>query len=140
MFILPFIRVPQLSPGLEQVWLFLERNGTHLIQSDSATPEEGILFAKEFSGLNGLVLEREPWCVNNVVFCPIKIDSPELTNFYTWKETPAGTTPPKEVWRSFLWITSKENTDPWGVNKLTESILLSESQSVFSVLSVISGL
>lgn len=132
MFILPFLRLVKNSSGLEQIWLFLERNGTHLIEIQNADEEGAISYAKEFAELNELVMKNEPFCVKDVVYCEIVADSKELAGFYTWKETPAGTTPPREVWRPFLWM---ENSDPWGVNRLMESLPLSEaSHSVYSVL------
>jgi hypothetical protein len=139
MFILPLIRIPEKSPGLHQFWFFLERNGTHLIECEQTSPEDAIQHAKEFAGLNDLALDGEPYCAGDLVLCPIKKDSPELNNFYTWKETPAGTTPPREVWRSFLWTSSEDNVDPWGVNRLLDSIRLSDSHTAFSVLSAVNG-
>lgn len=136
MYLLPLIRIPEKSPGLQQFWLFLERNGTHLIQCQE---EEAIQHAKEFATLNDLELDGEPYCIGDIVFCPVKRNSPELDNFYTWKETPAGTTPPREVWRSFLWTASQGNLDPWGVNRLLDSISLSDSHTAFSVLSALTG-
>ena len=143
MFLVPFIRISDKSPGLQQIWLFLERNGTNLIECEHAhtTVEGAIQYAKEFTTINGLTLDAEPYCLDNIIFCPVKKDSPELNNFYTWKETPIGTTPSREVWRAFLWAETGTGTgtDPWGVNRLMESISLSESHTAFSVLSMITG-
>lgn len=139
-FLVPFIRISDKSPGLQQIWLFLERNGTNLIECDEhqhTTVEDAIQYAKEFATLNGLALDTEPYCLDNIIFCPVKKDSPELNNFYTWKETPVGTTPPREVWRAFLWADTE--TDPWGVNRLMESISLSDSHTAYTVLSMITG-
>ena len=131
MYILPFIRLPQRAPSFHQIWLFLERNGTHLIELDVS--ENAVDQAKSFAEENGLVLDAEPTVVGDIVYCSVK-SSPELGNFFTWQETPAGTTPPREVWRSFLWA-SLEGTDPWNLNSLMDSIQLSDSHSVYSVLS-----
>jgi hypothetical protein len=131
MYILPFIRLPQRAPSFHQIWLFLERNGTHLIELDVS--ENVVDQAKSFAEENGLILDTEPTVVSDIVYCSVK-SSPELGNFFTWQETPAGTTPPREVWRSFLWA-SLEGTDPWNLNSLMESIQLSDSHSVYSVLS-----
>lgn len=131
MYILPFIRLPQRAPSFHQIWLFLERNGTHLIELDVS--ENAVDQAKSFAEENGLILDVEPTVVSDIVYCSVK-SSPELGNFFTWQETPAGTTPPREVWRSFLWA-SLEGTDPWNLNSLMESIQLSDSHSVYSVLS-----
>lgn len=137
MFLLPFIHVPNKAPGLHQIWLFLERNGSHMIEFQCDTPEEGMNHATEFLNLNDLK-GGEPFCVNDVVFCPVKSDTPDLVNFYTWKETPVGTTPQKEAWRSFLWAHADDATDPWGVNRMMESILLSDKgHNVHSVIAAI---
>ena len=132
MYILPFIRLPQRAPSFHQIWLFLERNGTHLIELDVADQDASAV-AKGFAEENGLILDAEPTVVGDIVYCPVKA-SPELGNFFTWQETPTGTTPPREVWRSFLWA-SLEGTDPWNLNSLMDSIQLSDSHSVYSVLS-----
>ena len=134
MHLLPFIRITEKAPGLDQFWLFLERNGTHLIEIDSAV-ENGIEYAKEFSATNGIPLAKEPVCIENIVYCEVAPDIASLSSFYTWKETPVGTTPTRELWRPFLWAVSPEGGDPWGVNSLMSSISLSESHSVYSVLS-----
>jgi hypothetical protein len=134
MYVVPFIRVSQRSPGLQQVWLFLERNGGHLIEIDCKTPEDAVKHASEFAEVNGFNLLAEPFCVDGVVYCPVDAATPDLTNFYTWKETPVGTTPPREVWRTFLWASSTENLDPWGVNRLMDDIKLSEQHTAYSVL------
>lgn len=136
MFILPFLRLLKNSSGLEQFWLFLERNGTHLIELQNMEEDAAIAYAKEFAEVNELVLKDEPFCVNDIVFCEIVPDSKELVGFYTWKETPAGTTP-REVWRPFLWM---KYSDPWGVNRLMDSLQLSESShTVYSVLEQITN-
>ena len=127
MYLLPYLRIPEKAPGLQQVWLFLERNGTHLISIEETV--------EEFCESNGLVLAKDPFTVGDIVYCEVSKDTQDLANFYVWNETPAGTTPPKESWRSFLWASSAEGVDPWGVNRLMESISLSESHSVYSVLS-----
>jgi hypothetical protein len=135
MFLLPFIFSPNKAPGLHQIWLFLERNGSHMIKFQGNTPEEGIAHAKEFLSINGLEGSKEPFCANDVVFCPVSSTTPDLTNFYTWKETPVGTTPPREVWRSFLWAHAEDAGDPWGVNRMMESISLSDKgDTVYSIM------
>ena len=135
MFIVPFICMPVRAQGLRQIWVFLERNGNHLIEIDTSTPEEAIQHAKEFTELNGFVLAEEPFCHENTVYCSISPNTPDLAHCYTWKETPPGTTPAREVWRPFLWAFSEEGVDPWGVNRLMESIGLSDhGHTAYSVL------
>jgi hypothetical protein len=134
MFIVPFIRVAARA-NLQQIWLFLERNGTHLIEID-ATSDDAVQHAKEFAELNEFTLTGEPFCVDDVVYCPIEPKA-DLANCYTWKEVTAGTT--KEVWRTFLWVAAPDSTDPWGVNRLMDEISLSEKQTAYSVLKSIVG-
>lgn len=135
MFLLPFIRILDKMPGLHQIWLFLERNGSHLIDCEQNTVEEAIEYATEFAHVNNLSLDGEPFCINTIVFCPIKKDSSELSNFYTSMETPLGTSPSREVWRSFLWASTIDNLDSWGINRLLDSLPLSEKDTVYSVIS-----
>lgn len=135
MFILPFVQLPQRAVGLQQIWLFLERNGTHLIEVDRATQEDATQYAKEFMELNGLSSAAPPFFAENVVFCPVDPSAATLKDCYTWKETPSGTVPPREVWRTFLWVSSEEGQDPWGVNTLMSGIRLSDdSHTAYSVL------
>jgi hypothetical protein len=128
MYVLPYIHVPK-TAELHQVWLFLERNGTYLIEV------EDLSGATDFAAANDLELEAEPHIVGDVIYCRVKKDSQYHPNFYTWAETPAGT-PPREVWRSFLWL--GDATDPYGVNKLMDSLKLSdEGHTVYTALSQI---
>jgi len=135
MFIVPFVCVPARG-GLQQIWLFLERNGSHLIEIDISA-NDAIQHAKEFAELNEFVLAAEPFCADDVVYCSIE-PTPDLANCYTWKETTVGTT--KEVWRTFLWVAAPDGTDPWGVNRLMDEITLSEGHTVYSVLKLLSDL
>ena len=128
MFILPYIRVPERAPGLQQIWLFLERNGSHLIEIDAA--EDAVQHAKEFAELNSLALVDEPLCIDDIVYCHIEPTKSDISSCYSWKET-APQTEPKEAWRSFLWTSA---TDPWGVNRLMDGISLSDKHTVYSVL------
>lgn len=134
MFLVPIVRPETDSPGLRRIWLFLERNGNHLIQLEGT--EDPIATAREFAEANELPLKDEPYILGEYVFVPIDTAARELTSFYSWKEVPPGTTPPKEVWRQFLWVESSDTKDPWGVNKLLEEIsLATPPHSAFSVLS-----
>jgi len=121
----------QRQPTLAQAWLFLERNGTHLIELDAADP---VAAAVSFLEENELEAAATPFQAGGLVFAPVVVSDPELTNFYTWRETPAGTTPMREVWRPFLWVADASGADIWGVNGMLKEIALSESESAYSVL------
>lgn len=123
--------MPERSPGLQQIWLFLERNGSHLIEIDAS--DNAVDHAKEFAELNSLALLDEPHCIDDIVYCPIEPTKSDLNSCYSWKETAPGTEP-KEAWRTFLWASAADNTDPWGVNRLMDGISLSDKNTVYSVL------
>jgi len=124
MFLVPYILLPK-SPTLHCIWLFLERNGTHLIEVAGSI--------SEFLEANELVAAAPPRTVGDITFVEISPNS-DLASFYTWKETPPGTTPSREVWRAFLWAFSDTDEDPWGVNRQMETITLSQSYTAYSVL------
>lgn len=135
-YLVPILRSPTCSNALQQYWLFLERNGTHLLSAESAATEaEAIDAARAFCEVNELSLEGEPFCAGDFVFAPVDPRDKDLRSFYSWSETPPGTSPPCEAWRSFLWVGSTE-ADLWGVNKLLEKVQLAESPaaSAYSVL------
>jgi len=134
MFLLPYVKLPNRVDGFHQVWLFLERNGTHLIEIDSADISGAIQHATDFLALNEFTAAAEIFCDDRIVFCPIEPSCDTLAQCYTWKETPSGTTPAREVWRPFIWIASAEKTDPWGVNSAMSEISLSENNNAYSVL------
>lgn len=123
MFLVPYILLPK-SPGLHVIWLFLERNGTHLIEFSGNIPE--------FLETNELVAISTR-TVGDLTLVEIQPNS-DLASFYTWKETPPGTTPSREVWRSFLWAFSDTDEDPWGVNRQMESISMSQNHTAYSIL------
>jgi len=137
MFLLPYVKLPPRAEGIQQVWLFLERNGNHLIEIDVADASGAIQHAIEFLEVNGLDLSGEIFCINDIVFCSIEASCRTLVDCYTWEETPSGTTPAREVWRSFLWISSPDKTDPWGVNSAMAAIPLSSVHTAHSVLQAI---
>jgi hypothetical protein len=111
-----------------------------MIEFKCDTPDEGITHAKEFLTLNDLKGTDAPFCINDIVFCPVDSDTPDLVNFYTWKETPIGASPQKEVWRPFFWAHAEDGSDPWGVNRMMESIGISDkTDTVYSVLKTIVG-
>lgn len=134
MFIVPIITVKRPSTDLTQIWLFLERNGSHLIQLE-ATPDTALTAAKDFLTANELFIKGEPIIVGELVFVTIDSARTDIQSFYTWREVPIGTIPAKEVWRSFLWFSRNDNTDPLGVNHFLQTISLAGSvHTVFSVI------
>ncbi len=138
MYILPILVKSRSSSNsqneLRQFWLFLERNGNHLIQLESS--EDPVSDAKEFLSTNGMQALGEPNVVGNIVFVTIDPNSKDLSSFYTWREVAPGTVPSKEVWRPFLWLSYSDNVDPLGVNRLLDTISLAEDgHTAFSVVS-----
>jgi hypothetical protein len=136
MYIIPVIetRKSGASDHLRQFWVFLERNGTHLIETEAADEATAIEAAQEFFAENELSPAAEPFCVGDLVFAPVDATDKDLAAFYTWAETPPGTTPSREAWRPFLWASSPEDKDPWGVNKLLDEITLSgANHTAFSI-------
>ena len=119
-FLLPYI-LSETQSTLKMVCLFLERNGTHLIEISDLEA------AKEFLATNDIVVEQLH-TVGDVIYASVSTDT-DLDAFYTWKETPPGTTPTREVWRTFLW-----GQEPWGINRQMESIPIGPSHTVYSVL------
>jgi hypothetical protein len=135
MYLVPVLSIKKPNTELRQIWLFLERNGTHLIELE-CTPLTAIDSAKEFLAANDMKALQEPIVSNELIFVDIDPSSKELAAFYTWREVPIGTIPSKEVWRSFLWLSTKENDDPFGVNRLLDTIPLADSKySAFSIVS-----
>ncbi len=121
-FLVPILAAPTSRPGLDQYWIFLERNGNHLMEIPSELADP-ISAAVEFLTTNDLTPAFEPLQRGDYIFAPVK-KTPELSDFYCWRETPPGTTPPRECWRSFLWVSSDDNPDPWGVNALLAELPL----------------
>ena len=62
MFLLPYVKLPPREVGIQQLWLFLERNGNHLIEIDVADASGAIQHAVEFLEVNGLDLSGEIFC------------------------------------------------------------------------------
>jgi hypothetical protein len=139
MYLVPILKSPRATPALTQFWIFLERNGTHLLELSGVTePEAAIAAAKEFLTTNELSSAAEPFCVGDIVYAPIDPADPDLVNFYSWKEVAPGSIPIREAWRMFLWVTdprANASPDPWGVNRLLETVRVAEpSHTIFSVL------
>ena len=135
MYILPILVVSKPNTNLKQIWLFLERNGNHLIQLE-ATNETALVAAGEFLKLNEMESIGEPIIIGDIVFASIDPSSKELSSFYTWREVAPGSIPSKDVWRSFLWLSYSDSSDPLGVNRLLDTISLTDKgHNVYSVLS-----
>ena len=140
-YLVPILRSPHCTTTLQQYWLFLERNGTHLISlEEGGTEAEAQDAARAFCEVNELTMKGEPFCVGDFVFAPVDPADKDLRNFYSWSETPPGTAPPCEAWRSFLWVGTAA-ADSWGVNKLLDKIQLEESPpaTAYSVLTAYRG-
>jgi hypothetical protein len=133
MYVVPVLSYSRDGTQLKHVWVFLERNGSHLISLD-ATPETAVKAATEFAEANEMAVLGSPTVVGDLVFIGIDARSKDLSSFYTWREVTPGTIPSKEVWRPFLWLDTKEHADPFGVNRLLDSISLSGEHNAFSVV------
>ena len=122
MYVVPYICTG--SPEFRKIWLFLERNGTHLLEMDLKNVE-GFL---EENGFQSLGRHEQA----GVMYSEIDSKTEGLEQFYTWSEVLPGTTPAKEVWRQFLWLDESEKL--WGVNAQLEHISLSPTHTVYSIL------
>ena len=128
MYIVP-IAVRNRGTDVKQLWVLLERNGTHRMSLDtgSSTPVDA---AREFSDLNGLTLIGAPIQVGKLVFVSVDMGRTDFSAFYTWREVPPGTVPSKEVWRQFTWV-----SDTLDVNIVLNQIIVGEpDHTVYSVL------
>ncbi len=139
-YLVPILTSPSSGSGhLQQIWMFLERNGTHLIELEAEEGEAAaIQAAHEFCEVNELSQVAPPFCVDAFVFVPIDPADKDLRAFYSWDETPPGTNPPCEAWRPFLWlrVAGSDEDDPWNVNGMLRSISLGDHPSlhVYGVL------
>lgn len=128
MYIVPIALRPR-GRDIQQVWVLLERNGTHLMTVDTVG-NSPVSAAREFADANGLVLSSEPVESGTLVFLPVDIDATDFSSFYTWREVLPGTVPSKEVWRQFVWA-----SDSLDVNLLLNTILIGDpDHTVYSVL------
>jgi len=123
MYVLPYI-LSEPGKKYKQVWLFLERNGTHMMELESSQVPAFL----EENELNALSQRQS----GGILYIQINPKAEGLSNFYTWGEVQPGTIPAKEVWRPFLWMDETEHL--WGVNKQLEGISLSSSHTVASVI------
>jgi hypothetical protein len=143
MYLVPILKSPNATPALTQFWLFLERNGNHLLELPGVEePGAAVAAAKEFLTANELSPAAEPFVVEDIVYAPVDPADKDLANFYSWKEVTPGSTPPKEVWRMFLWVSSPGVRDPWGVNRMLDSIQVATepSHTIFSILNTYTAL
>ena len=112
------------SSTVKQLWVLLDRNGTHLMSLDTGSS------AKEFAEANGLALLGKPQEVGEIVFLSVDMKRTDFSAFYSWREVPPGTVPSKEVWRQFTWV-----SDSLDVNTLLNQIIVAEpAHTVYSVL------
>jgi hypothetical protein len=128
MYIAP-IAVHDKGAGVKQIWILLERNGTHLMTLDSGhgTPLSSAL---EFAESNGIALSGDPVQRDSLVFLPVDMRRTDFSAFYSWREVLPGTTPPKEVWRQFVWV-----SDSLDVNPLLDQIVIGEpDHTVYGVV------
>lgn len=127
MYIVP-IALYDRNPDVKQIWVLLERNGTHLMTMDVV--DSPLDAGREFAESNGLILSSDPIEHGSLLFLPVDWSQTDVSAFYTWREVLPGTTPPKEVWRQFVWV-----SDSLNVNSLLGEIVVGEpDHSVYSVL------
>jgi hypothetical protein len=130
MFVIPVLAVPlQNVINIVQVWMFLERNGTHAIEVEGK--EEALSFAEQ----NGFQILGEPVVRGDIIFLLIDPKCKDLGSFYTWSEITPSQQPMKEVWRPFLWVKAAE--DLWGTNQYLNEIMLTKDRSVYNVVSAL---
>jgi len=125
MFIAPILRGLK-SGDITMFWIFLERNGAHLISINDEAD------AKEFLDQNGFVYS-DLKTAGDVVIASVSDDT-DLKQFYTWMETPPGTIPARELWRPFIWSSTEQ-----GTNEFLKTILLSPSVDTYTLLSCYLG-
>ena len=129
MFVIPVLAVPvqkMVSVNIIQIWVFLERNGTHAIHVENV--EEALHFARE----NGFSLMTAPVVNNNIIYLLVDPKCKELKSFYSWGEIQTNDMPMKEVWRPFLWV--RDTTDIWGTNQYLNDIKVGPNVSVYDIL------
>lgn len=134
MYLVPILMKPvnQLKNGLlQQIWIFLERNGTHCMEIGSL---DG---AKAFAEENGFPLMKEPVQIGDLIFLFIEPKCKELESFYTWSEVAPNEQPMREVWRPFLWVDAV--ADLWGTNQYLNEIQLTPTKSVSDILSAVTS-
>jgi len=132
MFVIPILAIPMqkmTAVNIVQIWMFLERNGTHAIYVDDV--EGALAFAKE----NGFPLVSAPLVANDMIFLFVDPSCKELASFYAWSEIQPNDMPMKEVWRPFLWVKGSE--DLWGTIQYLNDIKVSPTASVYDAINAI---
>jgi len=113
---------------IQQVWIFLERNGTHCISVGSLQE------ANEFLKINEIPCSKAPLISGPLIYAPVD-SAADLSSFYVWSEVSLSQQPMKEVWRSFLWVRgSNSDEDIWGTNQFLKEISIAGSDSVHTVI------
>ena len=134
MFFAPILLRPTVAPGMDQFWVFLERNGTHLMEVADASEAAEFLEANDLQVVPGGEPQPHP-AHPDVLVAFVDPTDKDLVNFYSWKEVVPGSAPAKEVWRPFLWVSSETDSDPWGVNGLLKEIPIGPNHSAYSLYS-----
>ena len=113
---------------IKQVWLFLERNGSHCISVASVEDAKAFLKTNEFS------LDQPVIVSGQFIYAPMAATA-DLSSFYSWGEVRPNEHPMKEAWRSFLWVVGpNSNEDVWGTNVFLKDICIAGSSTVHSVI------
>ena len=120
MFIVPIL-FGKKSGHITMIWMFLERNGNHLISVD------GLAEAKEFLDQNGF--EYTSLTKKDTIIYAMINPTADLRQFYTWAEVPPGTIPTKELWRPFIWSSVEH-----GTNEFLKSVQLAPSIDAYTVV------
>jgi hypothetical protein len=131
MFIIPIIvKNIQVTDDsvMKQVWLFLERNGTQCIAVDSLNAANNFIKTNDFP-------LKTPLIVSGQHIYAVIDSSADVSSFYLWNEIRQNVHPMKEVWRSFIWIVGKDSEeDVWGTNTFLKEIVLTQKDSVHTIL------
>ena len=83
MYIVP-VAVYDRSPGVKQISIMLERNGTHLMTLDSVDGSP-VNAALEFAESNGILLSADAVQRESLIFLPVDIRRTDFSAFYTWR-------------------------------------------------------
>lgn len=130
MFLIPYWKRSLPNSEFEQIWLFLERGGTHLFRLEAVDPAAALVEARVFLEGNDIAVNRlDVDGEGGSVFAEINAAKTDLAMFYSWGEVPLGTPSVKEMWRPFLWHRgSADNASD--MNIWLEEITLGESPKI----------